>query len=140
MKVLPKGENRRFLYSCGGSLTGCLPFLLIAVILAFFGFKFGEAAWDYVNLRQKTKETLNWAVAEPPKTEMQIAQKVIANALAANIELNPKNVQIKQTSESLTIIVSWTRYVELSYYTYPWAFRISQTDIKRWGRGGLVIK
>lgn len=140
MKVLLKGENRGLLCSRGGSLTGCLLFLLIAVILAFFGFKFGEAAWDYMNLRQKTKETLNWAVAEPPKTEMQIAQKVIANALDANIELNPKNVQIKQTSGSLTITVSWTRYVELHYYTYPWAFRISQTDIKRWGRGGLLIK
>ena len=139
-KHWPKGKYERFSGAHGGSLSGCLFFLLIAVILAFFGFKFGEAAWDYMNMRQKTKETLNWAVAEPSKTEMQIVQKLIANALDANIELEPKNVQIKQTGETLTITVSWTRYVILPYYTYPWAFRISQSDIKRWGRGGLIIK
>lgn len=124
----------------GLSLPGCLFFLLVAIILGFLGFKFGEAVWDYFNLRQKTKESLNWAVAEPAKSEMQIVQKVISKALEAQIELHPRNIQIKQTADSLTIIVVWTRYIELPYYTYPWHFRISQTDIKRWGRGGLIIK
>ncbi len=124
----------------GFSLPGCLLFLLVAIILGFLGFKFGEATWDYFNLRQKTKEALNWAVAEPAKGEMLIVQKVISKALEAQIELNPRNIQIKQTADSLTIIVTWTRYVELPYYSYPWHFRISQTDVKRWGRGGLILK
>jgi len=140
MKVFFGGEIRKINHSRGSSLSGCLLFLLVAIILGFLGFKIGEAAWDYLSLRQKTKEALNWSVAEPAKIEMQITQKVIAKALEAGIELTPRNVQIKQTSDSLTIIVTWTRYVELPYYTYPWVFRISQTDIKRWGRGGLIIK
>jgi hypothetical protein len=140
MKGFPKGRIDRTYSSRGVSMTGCLSFLLIFLVLAYLGLKFGEAAWDYLNLRQKTKETLNWAVAEPAKTEAQILQKMIANALEVQIELAPRNIQIKQTGETLTLVVSWIRYVELPYYTYPWNIRISQSDIKRWGRGGLVIK
>lgn len=141
MKKFPGGKTGFFSHSRGSSTLGCLLFLIIVGLLGYVGFKFGEAGWDYLELRQKVKESLNWAVAGTQgKNDADIVQKVIVNALDAGIELTPRNVQIKHTPDTLTIIVTWKRTVELPYYTVPLNIRIMQSDTKRWHRGGLIIK
>ncbi len=140
MKNFPWRRTGDDYHSRGSSTSGCLLFLLVVGVLGFVGFKFGEAGWDYLQLRQKTKETLNWAVGGQSKSDGDIVQKVIVNALDAGFELTPRNVQIKHTPDTLTIIVTLKRIVDLPYYPVPLTIRIVQSDVKRWHRGGLIIK
>jgi len=124
----------------GASTMGCLLFLLIAGVVGYVGFKVGKAYWNYFEVWQKTREVLNWAVAGSPKSDGEIVQKVIVNAQGVGGELYPRNIQIEQTTDTLTIIVSWGQEVEFPYYTLPLKFKTTQTEEKRWHKGGLVIK
>jgi hypothetical protein len=83
---------------------------------------------------------LNWAVAGSPKSEGEIIQKVITNVTQVGLQLSSQNVQISQTTDTLTITASWGQEVEFPYYTLPLNFTTSQTEEKRWYKGGLIIK
>ena len=124
----------------GAVTSGCLLFLIFILLLGYVGFKFGEAFWEYFEVRQKTREALNWAAAGQAKPEIDIVQKVIIKVREVGVELTPRNIQIKQTTDTLMILVSWSREVEFPYYTFPLKFRVTQTEEKRWQRGGLIIK
>jgi hypothetical protein len=124
----------------GAVTSGCLVFLILILLLGYVGFKFGEAFWEYFEVRQKTREALNWAAAGQTKSEIDILQKVMAKVREAGVELAPRSIQIKQTTDTLTIRVSWSREVEFPYYTLPLKFRVTQSEEKRWHRGGLIIK
>jgi hypothetical protein len=124
----------------GAVTSGCLVFLILILLLGYVGFKFGEAFWEYLEVRQKTREALNWAAAGQAKSEIDIVQKVITKVREVGVELAPRSIQIKQTTDTLTILVAWSREVEFPYYTLPLKFRVTQTEEKRWHRGGLIIK
>jgi len=124
----------------GITTPGCLVLLILIVIVGFLGFKFGEAFWTYYQVREQVRQALTWTVAGGPKPEAEIVQRVISEVRSEEVQLTPRNVRITQTSDSLTLIVSWTQEVELPFYTYPIDFEVSLTEIKRWGRGGLVVK
>jgi len=124
----------------GTSTMGCLVFILIAGVVGYVGFKVGEAYWGFFEVRHKTLEALNWAVIRPPKSEPDIVQKVITNAAEVGFQFSQQNIQIIQTTDTLTIVVSWVQEVELPYYTLPLSFTTTQTEYKRWEKGGLVIK
>jgi hypothetical protein len=136
---LQKSRSRPL--NTGGIATpGCLFLLVLIAIGGFAGFKFGEAYWTYYQVREQVRQALTWTVAGDPKPEAAIVQRVISQVRDAEVQLTPRNIRITQTSDSLTLIVSWTQEVEFPSYTYPLAFEVSLTEIKRWGRGGLVIK
>jgi hypothetical protein len=135
------GRRKGFPFERRGAVTsGCFLFLILILLLGYVGLKFGEAVWEYFEVRQKTREALNWAAAGQPKPEIDILQKVIAKVREVGVELPPRSIQIKQTTDTLTILVSWSREVEFPYYTLPLNFRVTQTEEKRWHRGGLIIK
>jgi len=136
-----RGKRKGFPLGCRGTSTmGCLVFILIAGVIGYVGFKVGEAYWSFFEVRHKTTEALNWAAVRPPKSESDIMQRVIVNAAQVGVELSPQNIQIMQTTDTLTIIVSWGHEVEFPYYTLPLYFTTTQTEEKRWEKGGLVIK
>jgi hypothetical protein len=124
----------------GTSTMGCLVFILIAGVMAYVGFRVGEAYWSFFEVRYKTQEALNWAVAGRPKSEAEIVQKVITNVTQVGVELSSQNIQIAQTTDTLTITVSWGQGVEFPYYTLPLNFTTTQTEQKRWYKGGLILK
>jgi hypothetical protein len=124
----------------GASTMGCLVFILIAGVVGFVGFKVGEAYWNFFEVRYKIQEALNWAVVRPPKSDPDITQRVIANAAEVGFQFSPENIKITHTADTLTIVVSWTQEVEFPYYTLPLSFTTTQTEEKRWDKGGLVIK
>ena len=135
------GDRKGFPLGCRGtSAMGCLVLILISGLIGYAGFKVGEAYWSFFEVRHKTTEALNWAVARPPKSEPEIIQRVIVNATQVGVELSPQNIQIMQTTDTLTIIVSWGQEVEFPYYTLPLYFTTTQTEEKRWDKGGLIIK
>ena len=119
---------------------GCLVFILIAGVIAYVGFRVGEAYWGFFEVRHKAREALNWAVAVPPKSEAEITQRVITNVSQVGLALSSQNIQISQTTDTLTITVSWGQEVEFPYYKLPLDFSTTQTEEKRWQKGGLVIK
>jgi hypothetical protein len=124
----------------GAVTAGCLLFVLGMAVLGYVGVKVGDAYWDYLEVRQKIREALNWAVALPPKAEGEIMQKVIGNASTIGMEFSADNIQIKQTRDNLTLIVSWTQEVEFPYYTLPLKFTVNLSEVKRWHKGGLILK
>jgi len=118
-----------------GAITGgCLLSIILICLLAYVGFRIGEAYWNYFIVRHKIQEALNWAVAGSPKAEVEIVQKVIAKAREGEVELTPQSIKIKQTRTTMTIIASWEREVEFPYYTLPLGFEVSLTEEKRWAR------
>lgn len=121
-----------------GALTGgCLLCIILIGLLAYVGFRIGEAYWNYFEVRQKIQEALNWAVAGSPKAELEIMQKVIAKAREGGVELSPQSIKIKQTKTTITIIAAWEQEVEFPYYTLPLEFKVSLTEEKHWARRGL---
>lgn len=138
---LPKKGKDARLQDRGIATSGCLILLILLVVLGFVGFKVGQAFWNYYNVREQVREALIWAVAGmQPKIEVEISQRVISNASGVGVKLTPRNVRISQTSTTLTITAAWSEEVELPFYTFPLDFEVSLTEIKRWGRGGLVVK
>ena len=124
----------------GAATGGCLLFIIGIAVLGYIGFKFGDAYWNYLEVRQKAREALNWAVAGSPKAEIEILQKVIGNARDIGMEFSPDNIQIKQTTDTLTLIVSWVQEVDFPYYTFPLKFKLTLSEVKRWHKGGLILK
>jgi len=104
------------------------------------GYKFGEAYWTYYKVREQIREALIWAAAGAPKQDMAITQKVIEQARSEGVNLTFRNVQLKHTVDTLTVIAVWRQEIDLSFYTYPWTFEVNLTEKKRWHRGGLIIK
>lgn len=134
-----EGKNRPH-RNRGATFQGCLLSILLVAALAWMGFTFGQAGWTYLDVRQKTREALNWAVAGNPKPDSTIIQKVIDNTREAGVELTSRNVKITHTSENLNITVAWLQEVELPFYTVPLNLKFTLSEIKRWYRGGLVVK
>ena len=125
----------------GITTFGCLVTLILLIVVGFVGVKVGQAFWNYYNAREQVREALVWAAGGmQPKNETQITQRVISNAEGIGLQLHPRNVHISQTPETLTITAAWTEEIEFPYYTFPLNFEVNLTEIKRWGRGGLVVK
>jgi hypothetical protein len=125
----------------GLTTPGCLFFLALLILLVFVGYRFGEAFWEYYQVREQVREVLTWAVAGEVKEEGPIAQRVISSMKQETaLSLAPRNVRVTQTSAELAISVSWTRNLDFFVYVYPMDFEVRLGEIKRWGGRGLVIK
>ena len=120
-------------------LVACF-FLIFIGLIGYVGFKVGDVYWNFLEAKQKIREALNWAVAVPAKSDIDILQKIIANVRTTGIELSDRNIKIIHQKENLTISASWERQLKFPYYTYPWRFTVNLTEVKRWRRGGLIIK
>ncbi len=124
----------------GASTLGCLIFLIVAVILVYGALKFGSAIWTYFEVKYKIQEALNWAVAGGTKSDIEITQKVIANVAETGVELKPRNISIKHTTDDLIISVSWQQYIDFPYFSFPLNFKVTLTGEKRWLKGPLILK
>jgi hypothetical protein len=124
----------------GLTAPGCLFLLILLAILGIVGYRVGEAYWSYYQVKEKVREVLTWAVAGGEKPEMDITRRVISGASEVGVSLKSRNVQIVQDARNLTIIASWNHELEFPFYSFPFGLQVKLTDVKRWGRGGLVIK
>jgi hypothetical protein len=138
---LPAKREDRRLRNRGITSLGCLVWILIVAILTFFGVKIGQAYWNYYNVREQVREALVWAVGSmQPKAEGDVAQRVLSNATGVGVNLTSRNIRISQTPDVMTITTAWQEEVDLLFYTFPLNFEVNLSEIKRWGRGGLVVK
>ncbi len=140
--IFPKSSAHRSIWGQdrGRSALGCLVFIIILGAVGYVGFKFGEAGWEYMDVRQKVREALNWAIANNAKTDPEMFGKISQNVREAGLEVGPRSVRITHAGEKLTFTVTWTRDVVLPYYTVPLHFRVTLTEIKRWTSGPLIFK
>jgi len=136
----PYDRRSVFKSSRGASALGCLFFLIVIGAAGYVGFKVGTAYWDYFEARHKIREALSWAAAGHAKTDAEIIQKVISLVRQTGLELTARQVKITHSGDDLTITASWKREIEFPGYTLPLNFSVSLTEIKRWTRGGLIIK
>jgi hypothetical protein len=124
----------------GTTTFGCLIFLILVAVLLYAGFKFGEAGWNYLEVKQKIREALTWAAAGKYKTEVEISQKVIVSVADVGVQLKPRNIKIQHNKDSLLIFVAWERQVEFPYYSFPLKFDVTLTEEKRWEKGPLILR
>jgi hypothetical protein len=124
----------------GGLSFGCLLVLVLLVALGFVGFKVGEVYWNYFDVKEKVREVLNWAVAGKAKSNQEITEKVLENIRGAGLNIPPGSIRITHSKDDLRITVKWKREVVFPGYTLPLNLEVDLTEIKRWERGGLVIK
>ena len=140
-RFLPHDEKRAAVLGTRGVTTpGCLVLLVLIVVLGYVGIKLGDAFWTYYNVREQIREAVIWAAAGQPKQDITVIQKTVEYAQNAGVKLYPRNIRVMHTTASLTIIAGWTHDLELFSFTYPLPFEVKLTEVKRWGRGGLVIK
>ena len=92
MRIFAKSFAQRSLLaqSRGRSAFGCLVFLIVIGAVGYVGFKFGEAGWEYMDVRQKVREALNWAVANNAKTDAEMVQRISKDVREAGLELGPE--------------------------------------------------
>jgi hypothetical protein len=124
----------------GGLSFGCLLVLVLLAGVGFVGFKVGEVYWNYFDVREKVREVLNWAVAGQLKSDMDILEKVATSIREAGLQVPQRNIRISHSEGNLTIAVKWKREVVFPGYTLPLDFEVELTELKRWGRGGLIVK
>jgi hypothetical protein len=124
----------------GGLSFGCLLVVVLLAALGFVGFKVGEVYWNYFDVKEKVREALNWAVAGKAKSNQEITEKVLVNIRGVGLDVPPGNIRISHSKDNLTITVKWKREVVFPGYTLPLNLEVDLTEIKRWERGGLVIK
>jgi hypothetical protein len=134
------GTRAAFLSSQGAAFSGCLLFLVVIAVLGYAGFKIGEPCWEYLEMREKVREALNWAVAGAAKSDAEILQKILVKTENTNVDIRQQNIKIIHEAKLLTIAVSWKREVIFPGYTLPLRFRVSLSEEKRWSRGGLILK
>ena len=137
--VLPKNSSRARNIR-GTALSGCLFFLILAAALGYIGFKFAEPLWEYLQVREKTREALTWAAAGQSKSERDIVQQVLAKNREIDMGFAERNVKVTHLANQLIITVSWQREVVFPVYTLPLNFQVELSEEKRWGRGGLILK
>jgi hypothetical protein len=138
--VLPGGGKAALQKQSGMSAPGCLFTILLIFLLGFGAYKVGEAYWIKYQVREQVREILIWAAAGQAKNDMDIVQKVITGVSETGVQLSPRNVKITQDTNNLTIAVHWTQDLDFSYFIYPLPLEVNLTEVKRWGRGGLLIK
>jgi len=126
--------------SRGRSAFGCLVLLIFLGAIGYVGYKFGEVYWNYLDVRQKVREALNWSVANQAKTDQEMYARIVANVRETGLELGPRNVRITHSKENLTFTVTYSQSIVFPYYTIPLNFNISLTEIKRWTSGPLIFK
>jgi hypothetical protein len=124
----------------GGLSLGCLLVLVLLAGVGFVGFKVGEVYWNYFDVREKVREVLNWAVAGQVKSDLDILEKVVTSTREAGLEVPQRNIRISHSEGNLTIAVRWKREVVFPGYTLPLNFEVELTELKRWGRGGIIVK
>lgn len=124
----------------GMTAPGCLFTLFLILLLGFVGYKVGEAYWIRYQAKEQVRDVLIWAAAGQAKNDIEIAQKVISAMSDAGVQVSGRNVRVAHGTNTLTISVAWTHDLDFSYYAYPLPMEVSLTEVKRWGRGGLVIK
>jgi hypothetical protein len=124
----------------GGLSLGCLLVLVLLAGLGFAGFKVGEVYWNYFEVREKVREVLNWAVAGQVKSDLDILEKVVAGTREAGLNVPQRNIRVSHAEGNLTIAVKWKREVVFPGYTLPLNFEVELTELKRWGRGGIIVK
>lgn len=124
----------------GGLSFGCLLVLVLLAGLGFVGFKVGEVYWNYFEVREKVREVLNWAVAGQVKSDLDILEKVVTSTREAGLEVSQRNIRVSHSEGNLTIAVRWKREVVFPGYTLPLNFEVELTELKRWGRGGIIVK
>jgi hypothetical protein len=124
----------------GGFTYGCLFSLLVLTAVGFVGFRIGEVYWNYFEVRENVREVLNWAVSGQVKPDNEILEKVQARVKDAGLVVPPRNIRISHSEGNLTIAIKWKREVVFPGYTLPLNFEVELTELKRWGRGGLVVR
>jgi hypothetical protein len=128
------------LSSEGAAFSGCLLFLVIVGLLGYAGYKIGGPCWEYLEMREKVREALNWAVAGEAKPDAEILQKILGKTEDTNVDIRRQDIKIIHEATLLTIAVSWKREVIFPGYTLPLRFKVSLSEEKRWGRGGFILK
>ena len=124
----------------GASSLGCFLFLILVIVLGYVGFVFGEAYWSYYRVREKVREAITWAVADKPKTDQEIARRVVVNALDAGLKITARNIRLSHTADTITIRVVWLHDLNLLFSSYSKPFEVNLTEVKRWHGRGLVVK
>jgi len=110
------------------------------IVLGYVGFVFGEAYWSYYRVREKVREAITWAVADKPKTDQEIARRVVVNALDAGLKITARNIRLSHTADTITIRVVWLHDLNLLFSSYSKPFEVNLTEVKRWHGRGLVVK
>jgi len=123
------GRNGMKKYSLSGKINiGCLFIIVILIVGAYVGFKFGKIYWAKYILNRKIMEIAGDVAqdyeARTFPNERTIADAIIKEAKKLSVDITYDDIRIKREGQSVTINVTWEGDVVLPNYTHHFIFEL----------------
>jgi len=114
----------------GSGKTGCLIWLIILGAIFYVGYKFGEAQWAYLNMKEDIHEITKAAASQRTLNVEGIQQEVINLGEKLGISIAAEDIIIQDEKSRTTIEVYWEVALEFPYYTYYQDYSVVSTQQK----------
>jgi hypothetical protein len=114
----------------GNGKVGCLIWLLILGAAFYVGFKFVEAQWAYLSMKEDIHEVARFAASQRTLDLESIQQEVESRAEKLGISINPEDIKLKEVENDVTIDVSWVVEFAFPFYTYYQEYAVSASRRK----------
>ena len=102
----------------GNSKIGCTIYLIIICVICYFGYRWGEAKWNYESMKKETSELIK-ILATEKTPQIDKYKKILVNkAELCNIDLYEEDIEITQNNNGSVIELYWETPVEFPGYTY----------------------
>ena len=114
----------------GTGKVGCLIWILILGAAFYVGFKFAEAQWAYLSMREDIHEVARFAAAQRTIEIESIQREVEKRAEKLGISINPEDIKLEEVENDVTIDVSWEVEFAFPFYTYYQEYSVSASHRK----------
>ena len=114
----------------GTGKIGCLIWLLVLGAAFYVGFKFAEAQWAYLSMREDIHEVARFAAAQRSLDMESIQREVERRAEKLGITIYPEDIKLEAVENDVTIDVSWEVEFAFPFYTYYQEYSVSASHRK----------
>jgi hypothetical protein len=112
----------------GTGKVGCLIWLLILGAAFYVGFKFAEAQWAYLSMKEDIHEVARFAASQRTLDIEIIQREVERRAEKLGISINPEDIKLEAVENDVTLDVSWE--FAFPFYTYYQEYSVSASHRK----------
>jgi uncharacterized membrane protein YwzB len=120
-------HSRTFKNQKGKGAIGCIVFIIILLGLLYAAFQYSRPYIKRSMMEGKLDYLASWALENPHYDNKFIIKSVLNGATELSIDLDPENIQMERTKESLTISLYWEDDIDLPYYHKHLEFNIEKT-------------
>jgi len=114
----------------GSGKIGCLIWLLILWGALYVGYKFGEAQWAYLSLKEDVQEIARGAASQARLNLDAVRRQVMDRAKVLGVSIAAEDITVEERDNDITVDVYWEVALEFPFYTYYQDYTITTTKRK----------